>query len=550
MFRPVAPLRCFVVGRPSRPSAKLQGFFASAGLPPSFPPSIFSCHVFGLVFSSPGGYIFIFILRALIFLFVFHFLDCCSTYRVNSVTCPFLFSWRVLRPLRRPGRMSRRSSPCPFGVTASLERRNRDLALAIRVDGSLLPGVPPWRRVSSAREALIREAFEGPDYMPAPGECRSAEQWVAVWARLRAEFRERSSRGSAFNSSRLLVAARQCGARRFGTRSDGGGGREDEMKAHGCFVVPLFEPDGSFANRLEGWCLRQFELYAPALALGCCDPRRASLCLDFGGGSAIDLCGVGLELRVELLDLLESQLGLSPSLVTQYRLLFGEKGAHVGDAHGDHSGGPSLAAIVVVGAGGAVSTAVVQVGHMFRSSGTSSEVLPSLGRVSYEHVKRLRWEEVRTAGLRGDRPRCGVWGPSGMQPLVVLGDAGASKNVSSLRWGEPDPTRRKGGRPLLPQGSAFCFDASSPHLFPGVCPSGEPPRLVLYVGYGGPRAPAVQEAIGWRCSAVGELSGRVLSAFDGQGAYLLQSSASLSRTTLYREGGGAATASALPGSPS
>ena len=102
----------------------------------------------------------------------------------------------------------RSSAPAPV-VEARLERRVLDLALAITEDGVVVPNVTPWRRVSAEREVLVRAAFCSPEYSLAAGETRSVLDWIEVYARLRADFRAKSARGSEFNSSRRLVAARR-----------------------------------------------------------------------------------------------------------------------------------------------------------------------------------------------------------------------------------------------------------------------------------------------------------------------------------------------------
>ena len=123
--------------------------------------------------------------------------------------------------------------------------------------------------------------------------------------------------------------------------------------------------------------------------------------------------------------------------------------------------------------------------------------------------------------MAGRLPPARIWSSKGAFALKVRTGV-----ISPLRWGEPDPPRSVRGRPKLPQGSGFCFDATAPHLFPGVCSRGEEVRLTLYVEYGAPvqlGGAAASGSIGWGTAAAGEPAGDVRTAFDADGEYRLRS---------------------------
>ena len=431
----------------------------------------------------------------------------------------------------------RSSAPAPV-VTAVLERRVLDLALAITEDGVVVPNVPPWRRVREAREVLVRAAFNSPEYSPAAGETRSVADWLGVWARLRADFRAKSARGSEFNSSRLLLKATQRGPRRFGMGATGGSStREAEMKERGFFVIPLFEEGGEFALRLEEWCLRLFEEYDPEPVHGRSKQSYLTLCVGQAEADRLDAVLLeedGLEMRAAVLEAVRQHTGHPPEMCTSFHAMVGDPSAHVGEVHGDHWGAPALAVTVAVGSGGTVSTAVVQAEGKFRLAGEAADGRPQMSRASYEDVKQARWEVAREAGLAGRLPPARIWSGGGRPAFALKVRTGV---ISPLRWGEPDPPRLVRGRPKLPQGSGFCFDATAPHLFPGVCSRGEDVRITLYVGYGAPvrlGGAAESGSVGWGNAAADEPAGDVRTAFDAKGEYRLRSAFSLSRTAEHR----------------
>ena len=92
--------------------------------------------------------------------------------------------------------------------------------------------------------------------------------------------------------------------------------------------------------------------------------------------------------------------------------------------------------------------------------------------------------------------------------------------------------RTVGGRPKLPQGSALCFDATAPHLSPGVCREGEGPRYTIYLGYAnGKRGGAARSGpVSWKNALPDEAPGDKRSVFDETGRYRLRSAASNART--------------------
>ena len=224
----------------------------------------------------------------------------------------------------------RSSAPAPV-VEARLERRVLDLALAITEDGVVVPNVTPWRRVSAEREVLVRAAFCSPEYSLAAGETRSVLDWIEVWARLRADFRAKSARGSEFNSSRRLVAATQRGARRFGMGASGPAStREAEMKERGYFVVPLFKEGGDFALKLEEWCLRLFDEYDPEPVHGRARQSYLTLCVGQAEADRLDAVLLeedGLEMRAAVLEAVHAHTGHPPELCTSFHAMVGDPSA-------------------------------------------------------------------------------------------------------------------------------------------------------------------------------------------------------------------------------
>ena len=417
-------------------------------------------------------------------------------------------------------------------ATAWVERRKDDLAMVIECDGTRLTNVPPWRRVSVEREARIMEVFRGPEYTLGLGETRTSAEWLAKWHQLRKDFKDKVLRGSDDNSSRTMSSAVRRGARRFG-----GPHMEPVMRTHGFYVWTLYQEGSDFAQELEAWCLGLFADYEPEPLQGMKKQSYLPVSRSQAEADEFDMVlmdEVGARLQDELLRRVELETGYGLDLLSSYHVIVGDPGAHIGCAHGDHWGPPALALTVSVGAGGAVSTAVVQVDDVFY--GDSDDEAPREGRApykwaSYEEVKRARWEAARAAGIAGLLPSASIYCPKG-DGRFRLARNKEKMFVSPTRWDEPYRPRLNSGRPRLPQGDAMAFDSTSPHLFPGVAER-EAQRLTLYLGFSTPvmKGGTVGAGpVGWGNAEADEPEGEVRTAFDAAGEYRMQSKASASRT--------------------
>ena len=384
-----------------------------------------------------------------------------------------------------------------------------------------------WRRVDPARFPGIQEEFGKAEYRPRAGEVWEAHHWERSWRKLRDLFKER---GRTENPSRRMTAAVLRGNRRFG-----GGEKEVLVKQQGFYKVDLYPAGSAFADELEKWVEKQFPKEGSGRRIVNSafryhafvdDPAEARAL----GGRCFDR--QGKELSVELLRMVEEQTGFGPSLLTSYHPMVGHDGALVGKAHGDDSGDPSLAVMVSVGGGGAVSTAVVDVSDKYCPKAEKVAGMRTYEGASYEDIKQMRWEEARRSGLAGEsHPRARVWSPDGSVSFLWTYRS-LRKQVRQERHDEPFLPRTVGGRPKLPQGSALCFDATAPHLSPGVCREGEGPRYTIYLGYAsGKRGGAARSGpLSWENALAGEEPGDKRSAFDEKGRYRLRSAASNART--------------------
>ena len=143
---------------------------------------------------------------------------------------------------------------------------------------------------------------------------------------------------------------------------------EPVMRTHGFYVWTLYKEGSEFAKELEGWCLGLFEDYKPEPLQGLKKQSYLAVSRCQAEADAFDMVlmdEVGAKLQDELLARVELETGYGLDLLSSYHVIVGDAGAHIGCAHGVHWRPPALALTVSVGAGGAVSTAVVQVDDKF-----------------------------------------------------------------------------------------------------------------------------------------------------------------------------------------
>ena len=90
---------------------------------------------------------------------------------------------------------------------------------------------------------------------------------------------------------------------------------------------------------------------------------------------------------------------------------------------------------------------------------------------------------------------------------------------------------------MLPRGTALCFDATAPHLSPGVCRD-EGVRYTIYLGFSSMRngGAARSGPVSWRRSVAGDASEGGTTAFASDGSYLMRSGASVARMKRARSG--------------
>ena len=397
-------------------------------------------------------------------------------------------------------------------------------------------GLDAWRRVDERRVPLIMEYFRRPEYHPKRGQVWGVNEWEAAWRSLRDRVKMDCAKD---NPSRKMEAAFMRGVCRFG-----GGDRELSIKVDGFYSVQLFDEGSDFAVRLEAWVQGLFKGYeCPTVAgtdfeyLACARSEEEAEAL---GGMLLE--GEGLQLADELLSFVEGATGFGRGLLTSFHPMKGVPKAHVGPAHGDDWGSPVMAMMVSVGSSGAVPTAVVDVGQRF----CSREVAKRDGRrlydaASYEDVKQARWEEALRSGEAGEsHPRARLWAPDGVAPQYLGTYRSMGKPVCASRQDEPYPPRKtasREGRYVLPQGTALCFDATAPHLSPGVCRD-EGVRYTIYLGFSSLRngGAARSGPVSWRRSVAGDASEGGTTAFACDGSYLMRSGASVARMKRARGG--------------